>query len=408
MNTQPTQSPQPGAKIEVRDLLVERGGRPVLDIAAFDVSRGLVTAVIGPNGSGKSTLLGVLQLLIKPRRGQLLLDGAPMWSDALATRRRLAAAFQEPLLLNTSVLKNLETALGLRKLPRKQRRPRALHWLGRFGVEHLADRHARALSGGEAQRVSLARAFSLEPEVLLLDEPFSALDAPTRAALIDDFASIISDTAVTTVIVTHDRDEALRLADRVAVLIDGSVRQIGTPGAVFGAPADEDVAAFVGVENVWPARLAPPHAQVGSGVATYRVGAHEVEVATDNPAPAGLFCIRPEEVTLFTDSGELADTADTPGPAGMRDTPGPAGMRDRSGSARNRLHARVERIDPAGPVLRLRLVLAGGASPPIHLVATLTRPSVEALGLDVGSRVIATFKATAAHVIPQPVPKTGL
>ncbi len=359
-----------GDAITVRDLEVERGGRVVLRLSAFSAPRGQVTAVIGPNGSGKSTLLAALQLLIKPRRGELYLDGAPMWDDPLGARRRTASVFQEALLLSMSVRRNVETALGLHKVPRRERRPRAMHWLRRLGVDGLAERHARELSGGEAQRVSLARAFALEPSLLLLDEPFSALDAPTRAALIDDFAAIVHETDVTTVLVTHDRDEALRLADQVALLIAGTLRQSGPPETVFAAPADPEVAAFVGVENVWPGAL---RAQA-QGVATYAVPGGDVDVVVEDVAAASaLVCVRPEQITL--------DLPDGTGPPT---------------SARNRLPARVVLIESAGALVRLRLSLGSGGV----MVATLTRPSLESLALEVGSPVVASFKASAAHAIP--------
>ncbi len=367
-----------GATLSARRLAVSRGGKRVLDVDALDIPAGQVTVVIGPNGSGKSTLLGVLQLLIKPDTGDLHIDGEPMRLDPLATRRRTASVFQEALLLNTMVRKNVETALGIHKVPKKERGARAERWLSRFGVDHLADRHAHDLSGGEAQRVSLARAFALEPEVLLLDEPFSALDAPTRAALIDDFAATVSETRVTTVLVTHDRDEALRLASQVVVLIAGRVHQVGTPGEVFGAPADEEVASFVGIENVWPARL------VGfeSGVATYRLRACsscELEVATDEAPQQALFAVRPEEITVAA-SADAAVTTEV------------------QTSARNRLQAVVRQVRPAGAVVRLGLEMDG--DPPIGVVAVVTRPSLEALDIDVGGVVTIAFKATAAHVIP--------
>ena len=374
------------AKITIRDLVIDRGGRTVLAVDTLDIATGKITAVIGPNGSGKSTLLRALQLLIQPTRGDLRIDGVPMRQDTLATRRRMASAFQEPLLLNTSVVKNVETALRLHGVPRAQRRDTAIHWLDRFGVGALADRHARELSGGEAQRVSLARAFAVEPELLLLDEPFSALDPPTRAALIEDFAGIARQTSVTTLLVTHDRDEALRLADEVVVLIAGAVRQTGPPQRLFAAPADPDVAEFVGIENVWPA----PLESVAQGVAVYRLGDHRLEVAAEtlHDVPhAALFCIRPEQVTVHTE-----------GPAGDHDID--------VGSARNHLPATIAAIEPAGPVIRLRLIIDHPRTIPTddasrRLVVTVTQPSLENLDLHVGSRVTATFKATAAHVIPQ-------
>ena len=128
-------------------------------------------------------------------------------------------------------------------------------WLERLGIAHLRSRSARRLSGGEAQRVSLARAFAIQPDLLMLDEPFSALDAPTRMRLMEDFQSLLAETGLTTVFITHDRDEAIFLGDRVAVLLEGGLRQVGTPQEVFTAPLDPQVAAFVGVETILPGEV---------------------------------------------------------------------------------------------------------------------------------------------------------
>lgn len=367
----PSLPPVADSKIQLRGCRVVRDGRVVLDIPELDVPEGRTIALIGPNGAGKSTLLRMLQLLIRPERGELLLDGAPMQRDPIATRRRMAAAFQEPLLLSMSVRANVELGLRLRRLPRAQRRTRARHWLDRFGVGHLADRHAHDVSGGEAQRVSLARAFALDPEVLLLDEPFAALDAPTRSDLIEDFASVLAESRPTTVLVTHDRDEARRLGDGIVVLIDGRLRQRGSPAEVFGAPADAEVAAFVGIENVWAASLE----RSGAGIATYRVAGQLVDVASASPPAAALVCVRPEAITLFPPAAAVP------------------------GSARNCLPAHIDAINLVGPVLRIQLHL--GHSEDTTAVATVTPASVEALGLRVGSAVSAVFKATAAHLIPR-------
>ena len=322
----------------------------MLRLSAFAAPRGQVTAVIGPNGSGKSTLLAALQLLIKPPPRRVVPGRcAPCGTTPWAHDGRTASVFQEALLLSMSVRRNVETALGLHKVPRRERRPRAMHWLRRLGVDGLAERHARELSGGEAQRVSLARAFALEPSLLLLDEPFSALDAPTRAALIDDFAAIVHETNVTTVLVTHDRDEALRLADHVALLIAGTLRQSGPPETVFAAPADPEVAAFVGVENVWPGAL---RAQA-QGVATYAVPGGDVDVVVEDVAAASaLVCVRPEQITL--------DLPDGTGPPT---------------SARNRLPARVvadrvgRRAGAAAAVAGQRGCDGRGADPAVAGVA---------------------------------------
>ena len=352
-----------GAHVQVRDLAVARGGQPVLEIERLELPAEAVTAVIGPNGSGKSTLVGTLQLLLRPQRGELLLGGAPMGADAVGTRRRMAAAFQQPLLLSMSVRSNVELPLRLRGLGRRERRERAERWLERFGVGHLGGRHARQLSGGEAQRVSLARAFASGPELLLLDEPFAGLDAPTRAALIDDFAAILSETRPTTMLVTHDRDEALRLGDYAALLMEGRVRQWGTAREVFDRPVDAEAAAFVGMENVWPAELA--EATVGGAV--YRAGGALAEwVGGSAPPATGLVCVRPEQIRLGR--------------------PGVA-------AGRNYVEGIVLEARPAGAVVRIRLE----AEPTV--TADVSRGAWEELGLAAGDCAAAWWRAAAVHVI---------
>jgi tungstate transport system ATP-binding protein len=232
--------------IEIRDLLIRRGGRDVLRIEQLAIQRGEIVVLVGPNGAGKSTLMIALALIDRPAAGTIAWDGAPVdWRQgALAARRRLAIVFQEPLLFDTSVAENVATGLMLRGMSREERETRVHHWLERLGIGHLASRQARTLSGGEAQRTSLARALVLEPELLLLDEPFAALDAPTREALADDLLPLLRETGTTTLLVTHDRNEALELGDRVAVILNGGLAQLDTPERVLAAPASEAVAAF--------------------------------------------------------------------------------------------------------------------------------------------------------------------
>jgi tungstate transport system ATP-binding protein len=229
---------------------VRYGERAALRIDGLDIESGEVLALIGPNGSGKSTLLRVLGLLQKPSEGRLFLRGADCAkSDSLALRRRIATVFQEPLLLNATVYDNAALGLKLRGTSRAEIDRRLGPWLERFGIAHLAGRSARTLSGGEAQRASLARAFVLDPELLLLDEPFAALDAATREALLAELRVIIESSKITTVLVTHDRQEAFSLGGRVGVLKGGDLLQLGPRDEVFFRPRAAAVAEIVGVEN---------------------------------------------------------------------------------------------------------------------------------------------------------------
>jgi len=237
--------------LEGRNLAVVFEKRRVLDVPSIKVAANQVLALIGPNGSGKTTLLLCLALLLKPTGGNILYQGKTVDRGASLTslRRRFAVAFQEPLLLNSTVFDNVTLGLRLRGIPDPEREKRAKYWLDRFGIAALAKQSARTLSGGEAQRANLARAFALQPEVLFLDEPFAAVDTPTRQALFGDMYNILRETRCTTVIVTHDRNEAQTLAQHIAVLFKGQIVQAGTPHEIFSTPASEEIAKFVGMEN---------------------------------------------------------------------------------------------------------------------------------------------------------------
>lgn len=236
----------PTSLLEIRDLRVQRGGKPVLHIPALEIPRGMVTAILGPNGSGKSTLLLSVARLLKPSGGEILFNGSPAHREPETSfRRRLALVMQSPLLLDETALENVITGLRFRGLPHTEMTRRAEAWLEKLGIAHLRNRRAVSLSGGEAQRVSLARAFVLEPELLLLDEPFSALDSPTRASLLGDLHSLLAETQTTTLFVTHDMAEARRLAGRVAILLEGHLQQAGETGQVFAHPVNARVAQFL-------------------------------------------------------------------------------------------------------------------------------------------------------------------
>jgi tungstate transport system ATP-binding protein len=233
--------------LRLSDLLVQREEHTVLDIPSLAVETREVLAIVGPNGAGKSTLFLVLARLLKANRGEVIFRGQSMDSFRdLEYRRQIALVLQEPLLMDMLVHENVAIGLKFRKISKTQIEERVSHWLERLGVAHLAQRPARKLSGGEAQRVSLARAFVLHPELLLLDEPFTALDAPTRIRLLEDLKSVLAETRMTTIFITHDLQEARKLATRMAVILDGRVEQIGTPQDVFDRPVNDRVAAFLG------------------------------------------------------------------------------------------------------------------------------------------------------------------
>jgi tungstate transport system ATP-binding protein len=233
-------APATGALLELDGLRVARGGARVLDVPSFRLGGGERIALVGPNGSGKSTLLLALMGLLPREAGRVLFRGraATCAAEAVALRRRMALVLQEPLLFDASVFDNVATGLRLRGVGRAEVRDRVHAVLARFHAVHLADRAARKLSGGEARRVSLARALVAEPEVVLLDEPFTGLDLPTRLAITDVLARALHEARVATILVTHDPAEASRLCDRVVVMEGGRIVERAPPGAVFDAVDD--------------------------------------------------------------------------------------------------------------------------------------------------------------------------
>ena len=358
--------------IEAKDLSVTYGGpAKVLEVPSIQVHNNEVLVVIGPNGCGKTTLLLCLALLLKPARGTISYHGTPVLDGAttLRLRRRLSVAFQDPLLLSTSVWDNVTLGLRFRGIRDHRMKERTEKWLERFGVAHLARRQARTLSGGEAKRVSLARAFVLEPEVLFLDEPFNALDSPTRQALLEDFEDVLRETRVTTVMVTHDRTEALALGNRVAVLMAGKIRQLGTTDDVFSCPTDEDVASFVEAGNIWHGVVSAQN----NGLAEVSIGTQRLQAVSNLDSGTVVAAhMHYEDVTL---SLNMPDAM--------------------SSSARNQFQGSIVRVFPVGAQLKVTLDCG------FTLASLITRRSWEDLGLEVGSKVAASFKASSLHLIPK-------
>lgn len=232
--------------IQIRDLLIRRNGRDALKIDTLDIQRGETLAVVGPNGAGKSTLLLALARLLTPAAGDIWFEGRSLrqW-DELAYRRKISFVFQSPLLMDMTVEQNVALGLKFRRAPKEEARQRVGEWMEQLGVDTLAKRRAGQLSGGEAQRVSLARALVLEPELLLLDEPFAALDPPTHSKLLEDLAFLLKQSHRTAVFVTHNLNEAAKLSDRIAVISGGELKQVGTVKQIKTSPVDEAVAAFL-------------------------------------------------------------------------------------------------------------------------------------------------------------------
>jgi tungstate transport system ATP-binding protein len=215
------------ALVKIHDLMVYRSDRRVLDIKTLNINEGEVLALAGPNGAGKTTLLLVLARLITPKQGKIfycdqLLESIPN----LKYRRDIGLVMQDSLLLNQTVFDNVATGLRFRHLSKVEITDRADEWLQRLGIFHLRQRPAVQLSGGEARRVALARAFCLQPNLLLLDEPFSAMDRASRHKLQDDLKTILGGAKTTTIFSTHSETDVQKLANRKIQLDGGKLESM--------------------------------------------------------------------------------------------------------------------------------------------------------------------------------------
>jgi tungstate transport system ATP-binding protein len=378
---QDTVSLQPVA-IEARNLVKRYGERTVVSVDSLQIYEQEVLAILGPNGAGKTTLFRLLALLEKPDGGSIFYYGTQVDVGDLAARRRTAAVFQRPLLFQGSVEDNIRFGLRFRRMPRSDIKTKIERTLALMGITHLAGADMRTLSGGELQRVALARALALEPEILFLDEPTSNLDVHVRRRFREDLRRVVDSLAATVVIITHEHSEALALAQRVAVIQDGSVVQIGTPEEVFTHPQNAFVADFTGAETIWHGETVACR----EGLCAVRTQAGILVEAVgdlDEGQPAVL-AIRPEDVSL--------------GPPFDEEPQGAT-------SIRNRWCGVIESLTPAGPLVRVAVrvdstagvaAVFGGEG---EVISLITRASAEDLGLAPDKRVSVSVKATALHVL---------
>nr|WP_066375234.1 ATP-binding cassette domain-containing protein [Herbidospora mongoliensis] len=250
------------AGIGCRGLRVHAGRRELLSVPELHVASGRTLAVLGPNGAGKSTLLRALGMLSTHRvSGEIRLNGHPATRPQM--RDAVVAVLQRPIMRRGTVAANVISGLRFRGMTRREARARAWPWIEALGLESLVDRDARSLSIGEAQRVSITRALAVAPQVLLLDEPFSGLDSTTRADLLADLRAALTGRPTATILVTHDRHEALALAEDTALLIDGRIRQHGPTAEILDRPGDTDTARLLGYTNLLPPALTGgPHTLV--------------------------------------------------------------------------------------------------------------------------------------------------
>jgi tungstate transport system ATP-binding protein len=235
------------AALSMSKIVVHRSGQRVLSFESFNLARGESVAIIGANGSGKSSFLLAASLLIPSTEGEISYFGTKISRANRRDFRRLSSiSFQDPVLLDRTVVDNLKIAMDLRGFKKTQIRTYAYSWLERLGVERLATKKPHELSGGERQRVSLARAFALQPAILMLDEPFTAIDPVDKRSISRDLHDLINGRELSSIVVTHDISEAVVLASKVVVLIDGFIHQAGAMKEVLNHPKSADVANLIG------------------------------------------------------------------------------------------------------------------------------------------------------------------
>ncbi len=354
--------------IQLAGLSVRVGGFELRDIT-LDIPSGGYALVIGPTASGKTTLLEVIAGHVRPLAGRVMLHGQDV-THLPPERRQLGFVYQQyHLFPHLSVHENIGYGLG----GRNGSSSRVNEVAELLRIEHLLQRGVRGLSGGEQQRVAIARAVAPRPRILLLDEPFASVDPSTRAILRRELRQVHEHEGITTLQVTHDFDDALRLGNLVAVLVDGRIAQHGRPEEVFRFPNSAFIARFVGSGNViaGTVRRAAESNDEGRFAATFTSVGLSLDVVADREGVMHAV-IRPEDLLLSAD-------------------PLPP-------SVRNRFQATVLRCETLGPIVNVELDALGQAQgPPLH--ATVTGPTADELDLQPGRVVWLGLKATAVLLV---------
>ena len=341
----------------------------VLEDVNFSVQQGECFIIIGPNGSGKTTLLRILGLLDPPISGKIRFKGKNLGNlpkkKKLKYIRKMSFVRQKPVVLNASVFKNISYGLRARGLEVKEIFPRVKNIIKKVGLEGFETKNARSLSGGEMQRVAIAMNFVLDTELYLLDEVSANLD-PKNVNLLESFIDEIKrDENKTIIMSTHDRMEAIKFADRIAVLSEGKIIQIGTPNEIFTSPKDEFTAVFVGYENIF------------KGIAKYDkiTGLNQIKINDITITASGeregkvIVCIRPESIGIMKKPSENT-------------------------SYRNMFMGRVDSIRDLGNLCHIVIECCSE-----KFLSTITAISKENLNLEVNSEIYFNFKATDVKIL---------
>jgi molybdopterin-binding protein len=318
--------------------------------------------ILGPTGAGKSILLETVAGIYRPDKGRIILDDRDI-THIPPRERNIGMVYQDYTLFPfLTVEENIAFGLKTRKMEKSEIKRKVDELEELLDIAHLAHRYPATLSGGEQQKVAIARAIAIEPSVLLLDEPLSALDSRTRDYLREELKRVKNEFGITMVHVTHDQTEALVLADRIAVLMHGRLMQVGTPYEIFNKPLNEELADFVGVENILCGEVRTNE----NGVAEIEIDSgRTIFAATDYHEGTVKVFVRPEDIIVSKSVGDS--------------------------SARNVMRGRITGLHDMGPLTRVKL--------DIGLIALITKQSREDLGLQKRDVIYATFKAMSVHVV---------
>lgn len=354
--------------IIIRDLQKDWKEFSLKDIN-LEIKEGEYFVILGPTGAGKTLLLETIAGFHIPDGGEIWISGLKV-TELAPENRRIGFIYQDySLFPHFTVEENIEFGLKLRKsssLEKNNKRVKEImDWLS---ISHLAHRYPATLSGGEKQKVAIARAIAIEPSILLLDEPLAALDQRTRDYMREELKRVKEKFEITMVHVTHDRTEAMVLADRIAVMFNGKIMQVGTPYEIFNKPLSEEIANFVGVENILSGIVRNNEKNVAGIEVDIDIGCNIFAVSSYSSGRVKIF-IRPEDIILSKRK------------------------REGESSARNVIKAKIEEISDIGALVRVKMENG--------LVAFITKQSAADLGLKIGDEIYANFKATSVHLLKE-------
>lgn len=338
----------------------------LLDEVSLSIHKGDYYCIMGPSGAGKTIILEAIAGLLVPDSGRILHRGKDV-RGIPPEKRRIGLVYQDySLFPHMTVEKNIAFGMHMRHLPHTEIEERVRQLMHQFGISHIATRAPLTLSGGEQQRVAIARALAIEPELLLLDEPLSALDPVTREQFIEELRSLHRDRGLTIVHVTHDRRDAVSLGTRMAMIIDGRLVQEDRVGTIFSSPRGERVARFIGYENILKGTVT----SCEGGICLVDIGSGR-EVAVVAGAKSGdhvALCIRADNITVFKNDGKET-------------------------SARNQFTGPIVRKSISGSLATITVDIG------VEITALVTGKSADEMALGTGTPVCIAFKATAVHVI---------